>query len=193
MPNPAVALQTLSSVLEQRLVVDGFVSSSLPAPTGVGAPLYVIVPEHSTQVPLGPCEWGAIHGSTLPAQGARCVVVFDEREVPVVVWWEGATVGWEDSGWQTVASFKHSWEAGSVAPAYREIAGVAHLRGRATGGASGTEAFKIPAGPATQFVQIVGGAEGKETWVTIEGTSVYLSYVSGGSSASLDGISFPTS
>lgn len=93
MPNPATIMARDHSTVgasEQRLVVDGYVSSTHPAPATFTAPLYVVVPEHSTTVPLGPCDWGAIHGTTLPAQGAACVVVFDEREVPVVVWWEGA-------------------------------------------------------------------------------------------------------
>ena len=89
MPNPATALQTLSPIVEQRTVVDGYVSTVQPAPTGFDEPLYVIVPEYSTTVPFGPCEWGAIHGATLPKQGAKVVMVFDEREVPVIVWWEG--------------------------------------------------------------------------------------------------------
>ena len=89
MPNPAVALQNLESSIQQRLVVDGYISTTHAAPVGFDEPVYVIVPEHSTQVPLGPCHWGAIHGATLPKQGAACVVVFDEREVPVIVWWEG--------------------------------------------------------------------------------------------------------
>lgn len=89
MPNPAAALQTLSPLVDQRTVVDGFVSTTQPAPTSFSDQLFVVVPEYSTTEAFGPCDWGAIHGTALPAQGAKVVIVFDEREVPVVVWWEG--------------------------------------------------------------------------------------------------------
>ena len=89
MPNPASALRNLDTVVQQPAVEDGYVSTVQPAPVAFTDKLYVIVPEHSTTVPLGPCEWGAIHGSTLPKQGARCQVAFGGEEIPRVVWWEG--------------------------------------------------------------------------------------------------------
>lgn len=73
----------------QRMVVGGYVSKDRPAPSGFADQLWVILPEYSVDRPFGPCEWGAIHGKTLPVQGARVVIVFDDREIPVVVWWQG--------------------------------------------------------------------------------------------------------
>lgn len=61
----------------------------LKAPLTFDEPVWVILPEGSTERPYGPCEWGAIHGATLPATGAACVVVFDEQEHPTIVYWEG--------------------------------------------------------------------------------------------------------
>jgi hypothetical protein len=74
----------------QRLVVGGYVSRNRPAPVTFADELWVILPEYSLERLYGPCEWGAIHGATLPAQGARVVVIFDDRNIPVVVWWAGA-------------------------------------------------------------------------------------------------------
>lgn len=73
----------------QRPVCGGYVSRNQPAPTSFADDLWVILPEYSLERPYGPCEWGAIHGASLPAQEARVVVVFDDRNIPVVVWWQG--------------------------------------------------------------------------------------------------------
>jgi hypothetical protein len=73
-----------------RPVVSGYVSRNRTAPATFNDQLWVILPEYSLERPFGPCEWGAIHGATLPAQGARVTVVFDDQDVPVVVWWAGA-------------------------------------------------------------------------------------------------------
>jgi hypothetical protein len=72
----------------ERPVVGGYVSRSREAPKSFSDPLWVIVPGYSTETPYK-CEWGTIHGKTLPAQGARVVVVFDDNEVPTVVFWAG--------------------------------------------------------------------------------------------------------
>jgi hypothetical protein len=52
--------------------------------------LWVITPEYSTERPLGPCQWSADHGASLPAPGAAVVVAFDAQGIPTVVWWEGS-------------------------------------------------------------------------------------------------------
>lgn len=111
MPNPAAALQVLSPLIDQRTVVDGFVSTTHPAPTSFADQLFVVVPEYSTTQAFGPCDWGAIHGTTLPAQGAKVVIVFDEREVPVVVGWAGAF------------SAPTTWEPGDLKTSARSSAG----------------------------------------------------------------------
>ncbi len=72
----------------ERPVVGGYVSRSREAPKSFTDPLWVIVPGYSTAAPYK-CEWGALHGATLPAQGAQVQVAFDDNEVPRVVWWEG--------------------------------------------------------------------------------------------------------
>lgn len=81
--------------IEQRSIIRGHISNNRPAPTGfttIGSQenyLWVIVPGYAPNVPFGPCDWAAIHGSTLPAQGAQCVLGFDEANKPIVLWWEG--------------------------------------------------------------------------------------------------------
>jgi hypothetical protein len=86
MSNPA---QMLSSPgIPPRAVVSGYVSKSKPAPASFGDPVWVIVPSHSLEVAI-PSEWGAIHGATLPAQGALVTLVYDENDTGVVVWWAG--------------------------------------------------------------------------------------------------------
>lgn len=75
--------------ISQRQVISGFVSTAQPAPTGLDGTVYVIAPGYSIDRPLGPCKFTAVHGATLPAQGAECLVVFDDEGVPVVVWWDG--------------------------------------------------------------------------------------------------------
>lgn len=90
MPNPATALQTLTPIVQEAPIVDGEVSNLQATPRTFTDQLFVIVSEYSTTVPFGPCEWGAIHGRTLPAQGAKCRMTFDpETGVPIIVWWEG--------------------------------------------------------------------------------------------------------
>jgi hypothetical protein len=89
-------LQSTGDPVEQSRVVRGYISTNQPAPTGFPTPgsqenlLWVIDPEASVDRPLGPCQWNADHGATLPAQGAECVVITDNQEVPTVVWWAGA-------------------------------------------------------------------------------------------------------
>lgn len=106
--------------IEQRSIVRGIISTNRPAPTGFPVEgseanwLWVIVPGYSPEAPLGPCNWAAIHGSTLPARGAACVVAFDEANRPVVVWWEG-----NNSSALSIAS---TYEA----PTYSRVAGVEH-------------------------------------------------------------------
>jgi hypothetical protein len=89
-------LQSTGDTAEQSRVVRGYISTNRPAPTGFPAPgseenlLWVITPETSVERPLGPCWWNADHGATLPAQGAECVVLTDDQEVPTVIFWMGA-------------------------------------------------------------------------------------------------------
>jgi hypothetical protein len=90
MPNVLSTLPGQGTGAPQRLVVSGYVSQNQPAPAAFDDQLMVILPELSIDRPFGPCEWGALHGATLPVQGAPVTVVFDTNNIPVVVWW-GAT------------------------------------------------------------------------------------------------------
>jgi hypothetical protein len=89
-------LRSTADPVEQSRVVRGYISRNRPAPTGFPVPgsldnlLWVITPETSLDRPLGPCWWNADHGATLPAQGAECVVMMDDQEIPTVVSWMGA-------------------------------------------------------------------------------------------------------
>lgn len=74
---------------EHPPVVNGYVSRSKPAPASFADPLWVIIPSYSTEAPYRCLQWGAIHGATLPAQGAAAVVLMDNEGVPTVAWWAG--------------------------------------------------------------------------------------------------------
>lgn len=87
--NDVVQMVRDAGPIEERTVVGGFVAPSRPAPAAFTDELWVILPEYSLDALIGPCEWGAIHGTSLPAAGAAVDVVFDDRNIPVVVWWEG--------------------------------------------------------------------------------------------------------
>lgn len=78
-----------SGPTEHAPIVDGYVSRVKPAPKAFSEPLWVIVPEYSTDSPYKCSRWGAIHGKTLPAQGAACVVAMGSDGIPTVVWWAG--------------------------------------------------------------------------------------------------------
>jgi len=70
-------------------IVAGYVSSVRPAPRSFDDPVWVVVPEYSTERPFGPCAWPAIHGNTLPAAGASAWIAFDTEGAPLVISWEG--------------------------------------------------------------------------------------------------------
>src|ERR1700674_4585358 len=85
-PNP-------TGTVDQPPTSEGYVSTARPAPVGFEDPVWVILPEHSTERPVGPLAWPAIHGNTLPTQGTRVTVIFDGEQVPKLVWWDGAQTG----------------------------------------------------------------------------------------------------
>lgn len=90
--NTTQLLASTGDPIEQPVLVRGYVSTIRPAPLSFSEPVWVIVPGYSTDRPLGPCEWPAIHGSSLPLQGAECVVGFDDQHKPTLVWWAGSGV-----------------------------------------------------------------------------------------------------
>lgn len=77
-----------TSAIAPSTTANGYVSDNRPAPAGFDDPVYVVLPEFSTVIPFE-CKWGAIHGATRPAPGAEVTVVFDARNRPNVVYWEG--------------------------------------------------------------------------------------------------------
>ena len=68
----------------------GYISPTKPTIKSFSESAWVVIPEGSTEHLYGPCKWPAIHGTTLPAKGAVCIVGFDEQNFPTVLWWEGA-------------------------------------------------------------------------------------------------------
>ena len=70
-------------------IVSGYVSGSRPVPMSFDAPVWVILPSHSSDRPYGPLSWPAIHGATKPAAQTPVWVAFDENGTPVLVSWEG--------------------------------------------------------------------------------------------------------
>ncbi len=74
----------------QQLVA-GYVSREQPAPATFDDPVYVVLgwnPGNSF-----PLSWPAIHGATLPAQGAAVLVGYDDAQPHGKCWllsWEGA-------------------------------------------------------------------------------------------------------
>jgi hypothetical protein len=75
--------------IEQRPILRGYISTGRPAPESFTDQVWVIAPGYSIDRPLGPCEWGAIHGAAMPAQGAEVVVSVDDKGIPTIVWWQG--------------------------------------------------------------------------------------------------------
>jgi hypothetical protein len=142
LPNPP-------GVIEQPPVESGYVSTARAAPTSFEDPIYVILPEHSTDRPIGPLVWPAIHGSALPQQGAPVTVVFDGEDVPHVVWWEGTTTNLEDTGWLP-ATLENGWanKGGSYAlAAYRRFVSKVTVSAVFSPiGNSGSRALILPAG-----------------------------------------------
>ncbi len=60
-----------------------------PAPNSFSDPLWVVFPDWNSEIPF-PCDnWPAIHGQTLPATGAPCMVAFDNHNNLRVLWWDG--------------------------------------------------------------------------------------------------------
>jgi hypothetical protein len=161
----------------------------LAAPISFDVPLDVILPAGSTERHYGPCAWGAIHGATLPAAGAECVVVFDEQNQPTVVWWQGS---YSDSGWLAPA-YEHSWKAkaGSLV-GYRKQGNVVRLRGRIESGETSQAAFTLPAGfrPTQQAYQgvIQGGVV--MGFLIVETSGAVVPGTEGAKTPSLDGVTF---
>lgn len=88
MPDVTESLNTAQPIGHPPVVV-GYVSRSRPAPASFDLPVWVIVPSHSVDRVYGPLAWPAIHGATLPAQGASVWLAFDDNGTPIVLSWVG--------------------------------------------------------------------------------------------------------
>lgn len=71
-------------------IVYGEVSTAQPAPASFAAPLHVVIPGWRADYFWTILNWPALHGNTLPAQGAACLLAFDDRRNLWCVSWEGA-------------------------------------------------------------------------------------------------------
>lgn len=87
-PRKLYGLPNPTGTIEQPATSEGYVSTARPAPATFDDPVWVILPAHSTDRPIGPLAWPAVHGNTLPVQGTPVVVVF-VGETPHIVGWEG--------------------------------------------------------------------------------------------------------
>jgi hypothetical protein len=58
------------------------------APGDLNDLIPVVIPEFDPTLTWGPCRWQSRDGTTLPAAGDECLVVFDNRRQPwIVAWW----------------------------------------------------------------------------------------------------------
>lgn len=197
--NTTQLLASTGDPIEQPVLVRGYVSTVRPAPISFSEPVWVIVPGYSTDRPLGPCEWPAIHGASLPLQGAECVVGFDDQHKPTLVWWSGAydEPKLPDSGW-IEPTLLNSWKnVGGIYPniAYRKQGNVVRLRGNMSGGANNSEVFSLPAGyrpTGTEFFCIVTNVEPGTVDPRLEITSAGSLHAifSGAPAVRFDGITF---
>jgi hypothetical protein len=88
MPNPALTLSAYQlGTTNEETLIQGKVAE--PVPASFNDSLWVVLPAFSTDRPFGPCEWGAIHGATLPALGAKVVLILDDEDDPHVISWQG--------------------------------------------------------------------------------------------------------
>lgn len=87
MPNPFVLLPNAVSQ-QQPQIIYAQVSTAQPAPASFTDPLYVIRPAWNPTYYWSITDWPACHGSTLPAQGAACVLVQDTTGALRCVWWD---------------------------------------------------------------------------------------------------------
>lgn len=78
-----------ASPIDYPVLQRGVIAPSHAAPATFSEPVWVILPEGSSEHLYGPCAWPAIHGTAKPQPGAACVVGFDEQNQPTVLWWEG--------------------------------------------------------------------------------------------------------
>lgn len=72
----------------QRTVIRGQVSRVQSLPSSFSDPLHVLVPNWSVNEYFTITDWPACHGSTLPSGGAAVVLVRDDQNNLICVWWD---------------------------------------------------------------------------------------------------------
>jgi hypothetical protein len=75
-------------------IISGQVSLHMPAPASFTSPLYVTIPQWQPGPYWTIVNWPALHGGTLPAQGAACLLLRDDRNNLRCVWWDGQFTPW---------------------------------------------------------------------------------------------------
>lgn len=202
--NVTELLKSTGDPIEQRSIIRGYVSTNRPAPTGFPVEgseanlLWVIVPGYSPNVPFGPCRWDAIHGSSLPKQGAEAWVAFDENNKPKVISWEGETTETLAPGiWMAPESTTSAVELVSVQARLEQRTSVIRYRGVFTAKeniVSENTLFTMPSTvrpTAERFGVLLNASTGGAARATIE-TSGQVKYygteVTKGSIVSLEGI-----
>jgi hypothetical protein len=72
--------------------VSGYVSSNQATPVLMTDALFVIIPGHSSEIPIQFDSWPADHGSTLPTAGTIVHLGYDDSGALYIQSWEGETV-----------------------------------------------------------------------------------------------------
>lgn len=137
-----------------------------------------------------PCTSSATY-PTSPYVGMRV----DDLALGGTVRWNGAA--WApidtDSGWQNL-TLTSPWAAGAVTPQYRKQGGRVWLRGNASGGATGSAIFTMPAGYRPAFLVALPAIVTISPYaaaLTMATTGVTNAFFSSSGTISIDGLSFP--
>ncbi len=156
------------------------VSASKPAPSSLTDPLYVVEPSRPN-VSLTIPEFPAVHGDTLPAAGATCVIQrsTDPGEPLRCLYWDGsyAITPLTSSAW-IAPTLTNSWAnlgSGFANAGYlKDPMGFVHLRGEVNGGINGSIIFTLPAGyrpaAATNLASINGASAFAYLQIAASGT-----------------------
>lgn len=81
---------TRAGVPVRSQIQEATVSTRKPAPSSHTDPLYVVPAWRTDGSVLWKIDrWPALHGATLPAQGAECWVIFSDARNMAVLWWDG--------------------------------------------------------------------------------------------------------
>jgi len=134
-------------------IISAVISSTQPAPASYADPLFVVNPAQPDNF-WRVDDWTVDHGGTLPQQGAACALFYDYTGTLRCIWWEGqysppAPEPVTGAAW-VAPTLLNSWanfgSAFETIGYLKDPLGFVHLKGVATGGATNTIAFMLPAG-----------------------------------------------